>query len=433
MSPMLCAALLAALPFTPVVDRLDNGLTVVTVPTSAKGIVAYYTVVRVGARDEVEQGRSGFAHFFEHMMFRGTKRFSSEAYTAALQARGADSNAYTTADYTAYYAVVPKTALADIADLESDRFQFLEYSEADFKTEAGAVLGEYNKSFSNPGMKLWEALAETAFERHTYGHTVIGYLADVKAMPEGFDYSQSFFERHYTPDNTTLLVVGDVEREAVLALAREKYGAWTGERQHPEVPAEPAQTSPRNRHLTWDAPTPARLTVGWKIPGATTEAVDTAALDVAGQLLFGETSALYRELVLEERAALSLEESSGWHRRDAHLYLVEIKHQDPEIRDALVTRIQGAVDALAKGPVDAGRLAGVKSHIRYARLMSLETPKQIAGYLAGVVGVTGDVGNAERYYERLAEVSPEDVQRVAREQLSTSRRTVVSLAQEGAR
>ncbi len=426
----LCALALAALPFTSTIDRLDNGLTVVTVPTAAEGIVAYYTVVRVGARDEVEAGRTGFAHFFEHMMFRGTERFSSHQWSAVMQGHGADTNAYTTADYTAYYAVAPKAALADLVDLEADRFRHLKYAEADFKTEAGAVLGEYNKSYSNPGMKLWEGLASTAFAKHTYGHTVIGYLDDVKAMPEGFDYSRSFFERFYTPDNTTLLVVGDVDRAELMTLVSAKYGGWAGKHHAPEVPVEPAQTAPRQRHFTWDAPTPARLTVAWKVPGYTTKSVDTAALDVAGQLLFGETSPLFRALVLDERKVLSLEESSGWHRRDAHLYLVEAKHSDAGIRDALVTRIQGAVDALAKGPIDAKRLVDVKSHLRYGRLMRMETVGQIAGYLVGIIGLTGDVGDAERYFERLAAVTASDVQRVAREQLTANRRSVVSIAHE---
>ena len=424
----LCAVALAALPFTPTVDRLDNGLTVVTVPTDAQGIVAYYTVVRVGARDEVEKGRTGFAHFFEHMMFRGTERFSSHAWSAVLQGHGADSNAYTTADYTAYYAVAPKAALASIVDIEADRFQLLKYSEQDFKTEAGAVLGEYNKSYSDPGMKLWEALAQTAFTGHTYGHTVIGYLEDVKAMPTGFDYSRSFFERFYTPDNTTILVVGDVDRAELLSLVRAKYGEWKGTRHAPEVPVEPPQEAPREQHLTWDAPTPARLTVAWKVPGYTTTAIDTAALDVAGQLLFGETSPLFRKLVLEERKVLSMEESGGWHRRDPHLYLVESKFQDASIRDGLVTEIQAAVDALAKGEVDVKRLEDVKSHARYGRLMRLETVGEVAGYLAGIIGVAGDVGAAERYFDQLAKVTAADVQRIAAEQLTANRRTVLSIA-----
>ncbi|MCA9541933.1 MAG: insulinase family protein, partial [Myxococcales bacterium] len=252
-SPALLAGLMLAaaaqdagaadgLPFTMKVDRLPNGLQVVTAHTDTPGIISYFTIVRTGSRDEVEKGRSGYAHFFEHMMFRGTKQWSSQAYSAKLQAHGADGNAYTTWDYTAYHVTAPKAALADVITLESDRFRFLDYDEAAYRTEAGAVLGEYNLSFSDPGMKAWEVLGETAFTTHTYGHTTIGYGADVKAMPEGFEYARAFFKRHYTPDNTTIIVAGDVEPAEVLAAITKAYGDWTGTHDAPVVPAEPEQT-----------------------------------------------------------------------------------------------------------------------------------------------------------------------------------------------
>ena len=136
--------------------------------------------------------------------------------------------------------------------------------------------------------------------------------------------------------------------------------------------------------------------------------------------------------MLDEQKVLSIEESSGWHRRDEHLYLVELKHKEAGIRAGLVTEVQAAVDALAKGSVDAKRLADVKSHLRYGRLMRLETVGQVAGYLAGIIGVAGDVGAAEAYFEQLAKVTAADVQRVAAEQLTPKRRTVVSIAQKEA-
>src|SRR3954465_1321623 len=106
---------------------LENGLAVLSVPFDSPGIIAYYTVVRTGSRNEVEKGLSGFAHFFEHMMFRGTERYSQEQYTAALKALGADSNAFTTDDWTCYHMTVPAQALAKAVELEADRFQHLHY------------------------------------------------------------------------------------------------------------------------------------------------------------------------------------------------------------------------------------------------------------------------------------------------------------------
>ena len=147
-------------PQAPTVERLQNGLTVVSVPWESPGIIAYFTLVRVGARDEVEQGRSGFAHLFEHMMFRGTQNVSQAQYEAALQAVGADNNAYTTQDFTLYTLTGPSSALGRLAELEADRFQHLSYTEEVFRTETGAVRGEYSVNASNPFLKMWEALSE---------------------------------------------------------------------------------------------------------------------------------------------------------------------------------------------------------------------------------------------------------------------------------
>ena len=170
------------LPHAPVVDHLPNGLTVITVPYDSPGIAAYFTLVRTGARDEVERSHSGFAHLFEHMMFRGTQSVSATEYEHRMQALSADNNAYTTEDYTLYTITLPTTSLAGLVPIEADRFAHLSYTEPVFQTETRAVLGEYNKNSSSPLTPMYEALSELGFTRHTYGHTTLGYLADIQAM-----------------------------------------------------------------------------------------------------------------------------------------------------------------------------------------------------------------------------------------------------------
>src|SRR6266568_1078964 len=133
-------------PFSVHQKLLENGLTVVVVPFDSPGLVAYWTIVRAGSRNEIEPGKTGFAHFFEHMMFRGTEAYPKDKYNAILKELGADHNAFTTDDYTAYHVLAPATGLETIMTIESDRFMNLKYPVEDFKKEAGAVLGEYNKS-----------------------------------------------------------------------------------------------------------------------------------------------------------------------------------------------------------------------------------------------------------------------------------------------
>ena len=190
--------------------ELENGLKVVAVEYDSPGIVAYYTVVRTGSRNEVEPGFSGYAHFFEHMMFRGTEKYSTDDYNAIIKRMGADSNAFTTDDWTAYHIVASAESLETIIDIESDRFLNLQYSEDDFRTEAGAILGEYNLNFSNPVSLLRETLHGRAFMFHPYKHTTIGLLADIQDMPNHYDYSLQFYDRYYRPNNSIIVVVGDV-------------------------------------------------------------------------------------------------------------------------------------------------------------------------------------------------------------------------------
>ncbi|MCP5119566.1 MAG: insulinase family protein, partial [bacterium] len=157
-----------AFPYNYDLHGFPNGLRLLTVPTDFPNVVALYTIVRAGSRNEIEPGRSGFAHLFEHLMFRGTKRFPPHEYEATLKRAGAANNAYTTDDRTVYHITFSKEDLETILDMEADRFQNLDYTQGVFKTETLAVLGEYNKNSAAPTSKLYELLRETAFDRHTY-------------------------------------------------------------------------------------------------------------------------------------------------------------------------------------------------------------------------------------------------------------------------
>lgn len=188
-------------PFPYETVELENGLRVYLIKAGAPGQIAYVSFVRTGSRDEVEPGKSGFAHFFEHMMFRGTEKYPN--FDAETTKMGAFRNASTWPDQTAYYMVANSEYLEKIIDLESDRFRNLKYSEADFRTEAGAILGEYQQGAREPARFLNEKVRETAFDKHTYRHTTIGFEADVRAMPEAYEYSKSFYERFYRPETSS--------------------------------------------------------------------------------------------------------------------------------------------------------------------------------------------------------------------------------------
>jgi zinc protease len=421
----------------PRVERLPNGLTVISVPWDSPGIVAYYTLVRVGSRDEVEPGHSGFAHLFEHMMFRGTERFPQDRYEETIQSFGADNNAYTTQDFTLYTVTAPSSALARVVELEADRFQHLRYDEDTFRTETGAVRGEYDTSASNPLLKMWEALSELSFGRHTYGHTTLGYLRDIDAMPGMFAYSQSFFRRFYTPDDTTVIVAGDVEHAALMALVRERYGAWRGRRDQPRVPAEPEPSVGATRHIEWPAEASPRIVLGYRTPAFVrgrsererrAALRESAALQVVHGLAFGESSPLYQRLVVQERRLLELESWSGEFSRDPHLFVAMATLAEGQSFEAILGAIQGELARFGAGGAEPARVEAVKSHLRYGLLGELDTPTAVADLVARTLAVGDDLASLDQYLAELAAVTPEDVARVAQQYLTEARRFVVTLA-----
>ena len=181
-------------------------------------------------------------------------------------------------------------------ELESDRFLNLNYSEHDFKTEAGAVKGEYTKNFASPYSQLNEKRAETAFTTHTYSHTTMGYFKDIVDMPNQYEYSKIFFDRYYRPEYSTILVVGDVTPEKVNALAEKYFGKWERGSFESVVPVEPEQNETRYTHLQ-NGSIPAFLSMSYKGPAFSDSAIDMPALDVLSSIVFSNTSDGFRRAV----------------------------------------------------------------------------------------------------------------------------------------
>jgi len=406
--------------------RLANGLRVVMVPMPADGLVSYWSIVRTGSRDEVEPGVTGFAHFFEHMMFRGTKRLPGDAYDKIVNGMGADANAYTTDDYTAYHLSFGAADLPTVIDIEADRFQNLEYDENAFKTEAGAVAGEYRKGRTNPFEVLFEALQDTAFDAHTYKHTTIGFLADVLAMPQQYAYSKTFFARFYRPENVVLLVAGDIQPKSVLADVQKHYGAWKPGYQEPAVPVEPPQRAQRRVAVPFDGQTLPLLAVAFKGERLLTDDRAMIAATVAGDLAFGPTSPLYKKLVLDEQRVDGLFSSFGYNR-DPGLWGVYARVKDPADIAAIEGEIWRALDELRRAPVEAARLDAVRSRAKYELLSDLATPAQVCSRMASIVALTGDLAAVEEIQATLDQVDAEDVRAAAARWLVPEGSTVAVL------
>jgi zinc protease len=413
-------------PFEVQRTTLDNGVKVLLVPTAADGIVSYWSVCRTGSRDEVEEGVTGFAHFFEHMMFRGTEKLPKGEYDKVVNGMGADANAFTTDDFTAYHMSFAKDDLAKVVEIEADRFQNLNYDEAEFKTESGAVYGEYRKGRTQPDEVLEEAVRDAAFDKHTYKHTTIGFVADIQRMPEQYEYSKTFFQRFYRPENLVIVVTGDFDPKTTLELIKKDYGGWKKGYTAPKITPEPPQTAERRIDVPYDYDTLPLVTLNFK--GESFKAGDKTmvAAMLLGELGFGETSPLYKRLVLDEQRVEELESDFGMNRDPGLWSAIAMVKETSDVK-AVEKEMWSTIDELRQTPVSAERLDAVRSHMKYRFLSRLGTPNQVAGSLARFAALTGDVTCIDEMYATLAKVTPEDVQHAAETYLKNERCTVAIL------
>ncbi|MCS7228691.1 MAG: pitrilysin family protein [Candidatus Kryptonium sp.] len=408
---------------------LENGLTVLSVPFDSPGIIAYYTVVRAGSRNEVEPGKTGFAHFFEHMMFRGTEKYPEQVYNDILKRLGADFNAFTSADWTAYHIVASSDALETIIDIESDRFMNLKYTEEQFKTEAGAILGEYNKSASSPFLALYEKLQDLAFTTHTYKHTTIGFLKDILDMPNQYDYSLQFFDRYYRPENCAIVVVGDFDQKKLIDLIKKYYGKWKRGNFKPEIPVEPPQTEEKVGHIAWKGKTLPYLMIGYRIPEFSTKNVDRAAIDFVSELLFSRTAPLYQKLVIEKQW-VDFIQGDAPDRRDPFLFIIMTRIKREDLIDSVKSEIFKAIEELKVKPVSKERLEQVKSYMRYSFAMSLDNPNSVAYIVGNYFQLTGDPESVNELYSLYEKVTPQDIMRAVQKYFTKENRTIVTLTEE---
>ncbi|GAB3193725.1 pitrilysin family protein [Pontibacter aydingkolensis] len=407
-------------------NKMANGLNVVTVPYNSPGLAAFYIVVRAGSREEVEKGKTGFAHFFEHMMFRGTDKYSKEAYGDIMKEMGAAANANTSIDRTVYHMTGNAEMLDKMFEIEADRFQNLKYSVHDFKTEAGAVKGEYTKNSASPYQQLYEKTVSTAFNKHTYSHTTMGFFEDVVDMPNQYDYSLIFFDRFYRPEYTTIVVVGDVTPERVNNLAQQYFGDWKRGNYKPNIPTEPKQTQTRYAHVQQQG-FPPYLSLNFKGPAFSDKDKDLPALSILSTILFAENSDLYRKLVVTEQKARFIGGGPQF-SRDPNLISVAASVLKAEDMQYVKDELMKALNEAKTKPVDAQKLADTKSRIKYGFAMSMDSPDAIANSLARFIWLTGDPESINNLYGVFDTITAQDLMNVAKKYFVTQTLTVGTIA-----
>lgn len=414
-------------PYKYSIDDLPNGLRLITVPTDYPNLVSLYIVVQTGSRNEVESGKSGFAHLFEHLMFRGTEKYSAEAYNEIFKNAGADTNAYTSDDRTVYHATFSKEDLDQIMMVEADRFQNLKVPEELFKTETRAVLGEYNKNATNPINKLFEVLRDTAYQSHTYKHTTMGFLRDVENMPNQYDYSLEFFRRYYRPEYTTIIITGDVKRDDALAMTKKYWSAWTRGEYKPQIPREAEQAKEMTAHIDWPSPTLPWVAVAYKGPAYTDEQKDMPSMDLISNLGFSQNSELYQRLVIREQKVDALFASFEDHL-DPYLLTVMARVKDPKDINYVRQEIIKTFDSFKTTKVSKEKLEAVKSNLKYSFALAMDNSQAIASTLAPYVSLRRTPETINKLFDVYASITPEDIQQMAGKYFVEKQRTIVTLS-----
>jgi zinc protease len=409
------------------IEELENGLKVVSIPLSNPNIISYYTIVRSGSRNEIEPGKSGFAHFFEHMMFKGTKQVPKTAYDEFLTRLGAGTNGYTTDDFTCYFVVFAgRDNLEKVVKTEADRFINLYYTEDVIKTEASVIEGEYYSSVSNPDRRLVELLRNTAFEKHSYKHTTLGFLKDIQDLPNQYEYSLLYKKRFYSPDNSILLVAGDFDHAKLMAYVKKYYGSWEKSNYALQTPVEPPQTQPKRSHYEWPAKTLPKLAIGFHGPAYSDVTIDKAALDLLAEISFSPSSPLYQRLVIQEQKCLSLGASFG-DTRDPYLLIFNAGLKNDDDLSYVEGEILKELEKAKNEPAPAQKLAEIKSNMKYSMANALGTTDGIAGTLAFYINLAADPATLNKLFNLYEKVTPRDIQDAAKKYFKATNSTVVTL------
>jgi zinc protease len=383
-----------------------------------------YTFWKVGSRNEAP-GTTGLSHFFEHMMFNGSKHYGPKMFDRTMEANGGSNNAYTNSDVTVYQDWFPASSLETIFKLESDRIANLSIDPKMVESERGVVLSERSTGLENSNIRmLMEDLNSVAYTAHPYSWPVIGVESDIKAWTQ--QDLNNYFRTYYAPNNAVAVIVGDVKADKVQAMAAKYFGAIPKRAMPPAVrTVEPEQKGERRLFVAKPSATSANLMVAYKAPQA--DHADHYALDVLQTLLTeGKTSRLYKALVEQQLATqVGADTTDGFDPGLLYLFAVAANGVEASrVEKALLAEI----DKLVAEGVSEQELQKVKNRKLLNLYRAQETingkAQQLGNYEVFFGGYR-KMFDAASEYEKL---KPADIQAVAAKYLKKSQRTIGVLA-----
>jgi len=396
---------------------LDNGLQLVVIEDHRAPVVTHMLWYKTGRADE-PAGQSGIAHYFEHLMFKGTDTVDAGEFSAIVAANGGSDNAFTSQDFTAYFQRVAAEHLPQMMQLEADRMINLNLSEENVATELQVILEERaQRSDSDPSALLREQMAAAQYLNHPYGIPVIGWRHEITQLNR--DKALAFYATHYAPNNAILVVAGDVAPDQVFELAQTHYGAVPPNPALPPRlrPSEPPQLAQRRLSMFDARVAQPYVTRSYLAPQRQSgNQQDAAALVILAELLggAGTTSALARALQFDSQVAVYASAFYSGVSVDATTFgLVVVPSAGVDLQTAENAMDKAIADFIAKG-VDAEDLARVQTQIRANEIYARDNVGDLARSYGAALSVGLTVQDVQDWPNVLARVTAEDVIAAAR-------------------
>jgi zinc protease len=402
---------------------LGNGLEVVVIPDHRTPVVTHMVWYRVGAADETA-GKSGLAHFLEHLMFKGTAKNPQGLFSQVVATIGGQENAFTDSDYTGYFQRVSREHLKTLMEFESDRMTGLVLTDNVVKPERDVVLEEFNmRVANNPGARLQEQMEAALYLNHPYGRPVIGWKQEIEKLNR--EDALAFYRRFYTPNNAILVVAGDVTADEVKRLADETYAKVPRIAEiAPRVrPQEPVQEAARTVTLADPRVNQPSVQRQYLAPSYTTAKPNEAeALDVLAHILGrGSSSRLYQALVLDKGIAVNA--GAGYH--GAALDYARLNVFGSPKPGTSLQQTEDAIDAVIAQIVDKGvtgeELERSKNRLIADSVYAQDSQSQLARWYGAALTTGGTVEQVQSWPDRIRAVTPEAVQAAARQWLDKRR------------
>ena len=400
---------------------LANGMKVLLVEVPKAPVATVQVWYKVGSRNEV-MGRAGLSHMLEHMMFKGTARYPKGSFSRIVRKNGGIDNAFTSQDFTAYFENVAADRVGLALELEADRMQGLILDNSEFQTEREVVKEERRlRSEDDPQGALVEALFAQAFLSHPYHWPVIGWFADLDAM--SLEDLQRHYDTFYSPNNATLVVVGDIKAEFLLPTIKRLFEPIPrGPSPKQTLPPEPEQRGERRFLLKREAQVPFVI-MGFRVPNYSSE--DSYALDILESILsHGKSSRLYQSLVYDQKNSLAVGAEYSVLQTDPGLfYFYSLVNPSAKV-EGVEEAIQHEILRLQNEPPSEQELQRAKNQVEAARVFEQDSNFRHAMLMGQAESVGTGWRRIDQFIEHIHAVTAKDIQRVAKQYLTLDNRTV---------